>query len=144
MNEKSLQSVPMTGSIILAEAATNHPDGTTSMLRAGIDNVRAERTPALFRGALVARIEGEAGERGRHDFEINCIDEDGNDQLPPIKGQFDLPNSGGKNTLVLALQTKLERFGLYQFNLVLDKALVSSWNLRVEQAGGVANDDNNE
>ncbi len=131
----------MNGSIILAEAATNHPDGTTSMLRAGIDTVRAARTPILFRGALVARIEGEAGERGRHDFEINCIDEDGNDQLPAIKGQFDIPNAGGKNTLVLALQTKLGRFGLFQFNLVLDRTQVSSWNLRVQQAGEATNED---
>lgn len=103
------------------------------MLRAGIDKVEAEKIPIIFRAALVARIEGEAGERGGHDFEINCIDADGKDQLPPVTGQFELPATGGKNTLVLGVQAKLNRFGVYEFNLVVDRLQLASWTMRVEQ-----------
>ena len=131
----------MNGWIILAEAATNHPDGTTSMLRAGIDRLWAPTTPVPFRAAVIARIEGHAGERGSHDLEISCIDEDGKDRLPTIKGQFNLPPTGGKNTLVLALQVKLDRFGVYVFNLLVDRVLLDSWNLHVEKSKEEANAD---
>lgn len=124
----------MNGWIILAEAATNHPDGTTSILRAGINRLWAPSTPVPFRGAVIARIEGDAAERGSHDLEINCIDEDGRDRLPTIKGQFELPPAGGKNTMVLALQVKLDRFGVYVFNLLVDRVLLGSCNLHVEKS----------
>lgn len=120
----------MKGWIILAEAATGHPDGTISMLRAGIDKVWADSTPILIRGAIVASIEGEASERGPHKIEVNCIDEDGNDQLPTIQGQFDLPTGGGKNTLIVGLHSQLRRFGTYEFNLVVDRAQVARWTMR--------------
>jgi len=103
------------------------------MLRAGIDQVRAESTPIIFRAAVVARVEGDAAERGSHNLEINCIDEDGKDRLPTIKGQFDLPSIGGKNTLVLQMQTKLESFGIFEFNLLVDRVLLGNWTLRVEK-----------
>ncbi len=123
----------MEGWIILAEAATFHPDGTTSMLRAGINQARAASTPVPFRAAIVARIEGSAAERGPHDLEINCIDEDGKDRLPTIKAQFQFPPAGGYHVLVLALQTRLDNFGIYVFNLLVDRVLLGSWKLRVEK-----------
>jgi len=134
----------MKGMLILADAATFHPDGTTSMLRAGIDQVKAAAAPIFLRAALVARIEGELGERGRHELEISCINEDGQDQLPAVKGQFEVPPGGGKHTLVLAIQAKLNTFGLCQFNLLVDKVLLNSWNLRVEQLSEKDNVANND
>lgn len=131
----------MNGWIILAEAATAHPDGTISMLRAGIDRVQADSIPIVIRGALVVGIEGEAAERGPHRFEVNCIDEDGKDLLPTLGGQFDLPAEGGKNTLIMGLPTQLIQFGLYQFNLVVDRAIYASWKMRVTQR---AKEDHNE
>lgn len=133
----------MKGWIILAEAATSHPDGTISMLRAGIDKIEADSTPILIRGTLVASIEGEAGERGPHKIQVNCIDEDGKDQLPTIDGQFDLPAVGGKNTLILGLQAQLKRFGTYQFNLVVDRAQLASWTLRAMKRMEEQHDGNN-
>lgn len=121
----------MDGWIILAESATLHPDGTTSMLRSGINETRAASTPVPFRAAIVARIEGDAADRGSHDLEINCTDEDGKDRFVTMKARFEFPPTGGHHVVVLALQTKLDDFGSYVFNLFVDRVLLGSWKLRV-------------
>lgn len=118
----------MKGMLILADAATVHMDGTVSMLRAGIDRVTGQNVPIL-RASLVARIEGSPSERGAHNLELSCIDEDGKDRLPTITASFEIPPKGGSNVLVIGLHNKLNAFGLYQFNLIVDKVVLDSWNL---------------
>ena len=121
----------MKAKLILAESATLHPDGTVSMLRAGITRLWSPEVPVVFRASLVVRIEAEAAERGKNEFEIHCINEDGKDQLSQIKGQFDSPKSGGDHQLIMAIQSKLSNFGLYQFNILINKVCLDSWNLIV-------------
>lgn len=101
------------------------------MLRAGITRVWSAEVPIVFRASLVVRIEAEAAERGKNEFEIHCINEDGKDQLSPIRGQFDSPKGGGDHQLIMAIQSKLSNFGLYQFNILINKVVYDSWNLRV-------------
>ena len=60
----------MNGRIILADHASAHPDGTFSLLRAGIDRLTVNDKPYSFTGALVARITSELSDEGNHNFEI--------------------------------------------------------------------------
>lgn len=123
----------MKAKITLAEAATTHPDGTVSMLRAGITRVWARELPIRFSASLVIRIESEPAERGKNDIEVQCIDEDGNDRLPTIKAQMDGPKGGGDATIVMGLQQNFTNYGLYQFNVLGNRILLDSWDLKVLQ-----------
>lgn len=125
-------SLRMKGRLILAEAATAHNDGTISMLRAGINSVKAAKLPIILKGALVASIFAEASERGTHNFELSCLDEDGGDRMPTIKGSFEVPQTGGNNNLIIAFSKKLEGWGAYQFNLLIDRQEQDSFTLMVE------------
>lgn len=120
---------------MLAEAATAHPDGTVSMLRAGITRVQTSQMPMPLRLSLVASIAAEPSERGKHTLEMNCIDEDGNDRLPAISLQFETPPTGGTNHLIIAINKKLSEFGVYQFNLVIDREQKASCTLQVAKIG---------
>lgn len=132
----------MKGRLIFADSATGHNDGTVSMLRAGINRVRTSETPIPLRGTLVATIDAEASERGHHEVEVNCIDEDGNNRLPSVKMSFDVPKGGGRNNLIIAINKRVTEFGVYQFNLVIDRHEVDSLLLRIEKLGeGDKNED---
>ena len=125
----------MRGSLILAEAATAHPDGTISMLRAGITRVNAASMPIVFKGALVASIFAQPSEHGQHELELSCIDEDGSDRMPTIKASFGVPRAGGPNHLIIGFSKKFEAWGTYQFNLVIDRQEHDTFLLMVEKIG---------
>ncbi len=125
----------MRGRLIFADAATGHNDGTVSMLRAGINRVRTTGTPIPLKGTLVATIDAEASERGHHEVEVNCIDEDGNNRLPSVKMSFDVPKGGGRNNLIIAINKRVTEFGVYQFNLVVDRHEADSLVLKIEKLG---------
>jgi len=129
----------MNGLLILAEAATGHPDSTLSILRAGINRAQAAAGPVSLDLCLIARIEAQAAERGAHDFEINCIDADGRDRLPTIRGQFESPHGAGSNNILMKIKTAVQEFGVYEFNLIVDRIQLASWTLRVERIGEAGN-----
>jgi hypothetical protein len=124
-----LQLSRMRGKLILAEAATGHPDGTVSMLRAGITHVWAETPPFPLQAALVARIETEMGDVGLHQAEIKCMDEDGQQVMPTIAGQFEAPQGGGNSTLILGFNAAFPKAGRYLFYLHVDKVERDAWPL---------------
>jgi len=75
----------MKGTLLLAEAATTHPDGTVSVLRAGITHVWAQVAPMQFQGMIVVRFVSDIGDQGPHSFDLRCFDEDGGSVLPPLQ-----------------------------------------------------------
>ena len=92
----------MKARLLLAEAATAHPDGTISMLRAGITNVWGDKPPVQLQASLVTRIESDPGDVGKHAVEIFLIDADGKEVMPKLSGEFEVyphghvpPGDGG-------------------------------------------------
>lgn len=80
----------MKATVFLAEAAVGHPDGTFSMLRAGVGRVAGEKWPLSFRGFLVACITLEPSERGKLGFSFEGRDPSGQPWGPRVLGEMDL------------------------------------------------------
>lgn len=121
----------MKGKLTLAEAATGHPDGTVSMLRAGINHVWGDKPPFPLQAALVARIETDMGDVGQHQAEIKCMDEDGQQVIPALIGQFEAPEGGGNSTMILGFNAAFPKIGKYIFYLHIDKTEMDCWGLTV-------------
>ncbi len=125
----------MKAALILADAATGHPDGTFSLLRGGITQVNIPpNKPVLFKGALVARVEGTRGEAGKHKFRIVCVTEDGGEIAPPIEGELEIPPQGGAANIVMNTQLAFPKLGNYEFAITIDKQQQAVWPLEAKQA----------
>ena len=119
----------MKAKIILAEAATSHPDGTTSMLRAGITHLWGESPPLTLQAALYVRIEAELGDEGSHQFDLRCMNEDGVEVLPRLQGQFQVSRGGGVNSIVLGVAMAFQKFGPFTFYLRVDNVELDKWTI---------------
>lgn len=113
--------------MILADAATAHPDGTVSMLRAWINQVFGPKPPFLLRAALAVRIEGSEQDHGQHRFAISCLAEDGSAVLPTVEGDFEFPKEGGATSFVVGLQAPFQSTGLFRFSLRVDGVELQDW-----------------
>ncbi len=121
--------------LILADAASAHPDGTFSLLRGGITEVNVPpNRPAAFLGALVARVPRSMSETGTHAVKIGCVNEDGGEVAPPIEGGFEIPPQGGASQLVLSMQLALPRLGRYEFAIAIDKHQLDTWAFEAKEA----------
>jgi hypothetical protein len=119
--------------LLLAEAATSHPDGTISMLRAGITNVWGDKPPVNLQASLITRIEADLGDVGNHKLEIMCMDEDGKEVMPKLDGQFQVARGGGHNNILLNFGFGFPGFGLYTFVVRVDGVQYDTWTLRAAQ-----------
>jgi hypothetical protein len=115
--------------LLLADAASQHPDGTFSVLRAGVDRVFGPAEPVQFRGALIARVKATLNETGEHAFSLRCTDFDGTAVMPPIQGRFLVPQHGGGMQFVVNCALQLPRFGQYAFSLLIDGQEQDFWHL---------------
>lgn len=120
----------MKARLLLAEAATAHPDGTISMLRAGITNVWGEKPPVPLQASLVTRIEADAGDVGKHAVEIFLIDADGKEVMPKLSGEFEVARGGGHNNIILNFQVQFPALGAFQFVIRIDNVQYDEWTLR--------------
>ena len=119
----------------MAEHATGHPDNTFSMLRAGLNQITGAAPPFTLNATLVARIVTDLVDRGDHQFDVRCMDEDGADVLPTLEGQFTGPPQGGNINLILGLALGFPHPGRYVFCLRIDNVEVDRWNIAVLQTG---------
>ena len=124
----------MKAKMLLAEAATGHPDGTISMLRAGITHVWAHAQPFGLQASLVSRIEAEMGDAGAHNFDLRCMNDDGGEVMPKMQGQFTAPQGGGANNLILNFSTAFPKPGRYTFVLRVDNVQLDACSVHVAQA----------
>lgn len=120
--------------ILLADAASQHPDGTFSILRAGVDRVFGPSEPLAFRGALIARVKAGLSEAGEHAFSLRCTDYDGQPIMPPIEGRFLVPKPGGGMQFIVNLGLQLPRYGQYAFAFLIDGEEHDSWTLSAVRA----------
>ncbi len=118
---------------MLAEAATAHPDGTISMLRAGITRIRGRKKPIIFRGCLVVGVEAEMSETGPHQVDVQCLDVDGKRVLPTLTAQMVVAAGGAKSYLILGLNVRFQEFGEYQFSVNVNRSELDTWSLKVAQ-----------
>lgn len=117
----------MKAQLILADSAASHPDGTISMLRAGVNQIHGQR----LRAAMVVRIEAGLGDAGDHSFDLRCIGVDGDDALPPVEGNFQVAKSGGISAFVLAMDVAFTRTGTFVFVLRVDRVQLDEWKIQV-------------
>lgn len=110
----------MRGTVIVAESASVHPDGTFSMLRGHITQVSGPQFPLGLPGALVILIEAEAAEDGPHNFEIRGMDEDGKEGGPRLSAQFNVPKGGGNVALTFGFDLQFKKPGRHEFVLKID------------------------
>lgn len=121
----------MRGVILIADAVRAHNDGTFSLLRGGIDRIRAPRTqPIHFRGSFLIRMTGGGSEAGRHDFQLRLRSEDGQSVVPDINGSFNVPDGGGSSVAVGDFNFVLPRYGRYTFDLLVDQQESSVWEIQ--------------
>ncbi|MEO6709837.1 MAG: hypothetical protein ABI054_06500 [Planctomycetota bacterium] len=123
----------MKANLMLAEAATVHPDGTISLLRAWINNMTGPTAPYEFRGAFAVRILAESGDIGPHTFDLRGIDQDGTEIMPTLQGDFEVAKGGGATMFVLGMHFGFKTVGNYEFILRVDRVQLALWPLKVEQ-----------
>jgi len=125
----------MKAKMLLAEAATGHPDGTVSMLRAGITHVWTQPNPPYgIQAALVSRIEADLGDTGQHQFDLRCMNDDGAEVIPRLAGHFQVAAGGGANNLILNFNTPLPKPGRYTFVLRVDNVQLDQCTVQVAPA----------
>ncbi len=124
----------MNAQLLLAEAATPHPDGTVSLLRGGITHIWGKAAPFAFRGSLVIRIEGEMGDAGAHQLELRCMDEDGRTVGPDVRGSFAVPTGGGTTHTILGVDVSFPRKGRFTFSLRIDNVVVATLTVTTAEA----------
>jgi len=117
----------MKASLMLAEYATAHPDGTVSVLRGGISHVWGEGGPVALEGRFVVRIVHDPGDMGPHQFDLRCLDEDGGPVLPPLSGHFETPRGGGLTNFILGFGVNFPKLGRYEFVLRVDNVQLDTW-----------------
>ena len=113
-----------------------HPDGTVSVLRAGITRILSAELPVPFKGTLVAFFRPDLGDlKGTHSFDLRCVDQDGNDQVPTVKGSFASQPSGGDGVSAVALemQAGFKKYGKYLFVIRVDNHIEDEWAFIVGQ-----------
>ncbi len=114
----------------LAEAGTVHSDGTVSVLRAGITHIWGDKPPYRLQAVLVVRIESDLADKGNHQFDIRCMDEDGAEVLPAVKGQFIAPEGGGSNNLMTGIAVAFTKQGRFEFFVRVDNVELDSWTVK--------------
>jgi hypothetical protein len=125
----------MKAKLLLSEAATGHPDGTISMLRAGITHVWTQPNPPYgLQAALVSRIEADLGDAGQHQFDLRCMNDDGAEVMPRLAGQFAVASGGGANNLILNFNTVFPKPGRYTFVLRVDNVQLDQCSVQVTPA----------
>lgn len=120
--------------LLLGEAASMHTDGTVSVLRAGITHAWNSQTPVPFKGTLVALIRPDLGDlRDTHSFDLRCLDQDGSEQIPTIKGSFNSTPGArdGVSAIAMEMQIGFTKYGTYVFVIRVDNRIEDEWRLIV-------------
>lgn len=118
----------MRATLILADAASGHPDGTFSLLRGGITQANVAKFPAPFRGALVIRVTAEPSEVGRHTFRILLLNYDGATLLR-MEGGFEVKADAIYVNVCLNVGVMLPAEGRYSFRVTVDNREEAEWPL---------------
>lgn len=114
----------------VAESATTHADGTTSVLRAWIDQITTNGVPVNFSCAIVARIKPEDSEVGQHGFTIQARQPSGALALE-LSGEFRVDVVGKAASVAAAVEFLLTESGQTDLVLAVDGVDIERWPLQV-------------
>lgn len=118
--------------ILLADAARAHGDGTFSLLRGGIDRVQSDATEEIpLRAAVVVRLVGEPADAGQHMFRIRLVASGGEEILHSPPQTVQIPESGGNHVIVAEFGVKFPGLGRYAFELRIDDRVLATWPMEV-------------
>jgi len=123
---------------VLCDAANVSREGKLNVL-GEFDSIHASTFPLTYPTmVLVVRLEAHPTEAGDHHLKLHLFDEDGQDVIPPLSGEFptgDPPFLGvAIRTAPLILQmhgVRFERPGHYAFELLVDNHHLRSLPLHV-------------
>ena len=121
----------------LCDAATDSA-GKLNMLGA-FDSIFAPKVPAMHHQcALAVRIRFERIERGEHAIQVNIVDTDGANVVPPLQGKMmvqfpDIDSSHAFNMVLNMHGLKFEKFGTYEIDLAVDGRQEASLPLSVKE-----------
>jgi hypothetical protein len=115
--------------VLLAEAATVHPDGTFSLLKGGIHRLHSHKFPVTFGGTMLLRLQCHPAESGEHKVVIRFMDEDGRDVASKMETQFCVPEGGGFFNWVIKMMINVPAEGRYSFDIVINRQLHKWWPL---------------
>lgn len=120
--------------MLLAEAATTHPDGTMSILRSGITKVWGKEPPIQLQACLAIRVDCDIADAGDHQFDIRCMDADGQELLPKLAGQFTVPPGGAVQNLTFSFSAAFHKPVNAVFVMRIDNVECDRWSLDVVQS----------
>ena len=111
--------------------------GKVNALGIGFDTIYSPVVPckhAMF--FLVMQLRLNTVEAGEKDMEVNLIDEDGKDIIPPLKGKISVPKpgSGTESVSRIAMQfnnVEFPRYGAYSLHALADGHEIVRVPLRV-------------
>lgn len=109
----------MKAHVIIAEAASVHPDGTFSLLRGNINRQRTATFPTVFEGAVAVRIVCDPAESGPHSLRLVVVNQDGG-ELSRFELAFVVPEGGGASMLGLRTRQLFPAAGVYSFRVAVD------------------------
>ena len=115
-----------------AEAA-----GKISALGIGFDTIYAHQLPARhLHFSLVLQMRTSPVEAGQKHIQVNVIDEDGKDVIPPVQGQINVPRAEGSaynvGRFVLEFgNLEFKHYGSYLVPIAIEGVEVASIPFRV-------------
>lgn len=125
----------MKGTLLVADSARRHPDGTFSLLRGGIDRLEmAPGQPIVHRGSVVVRLHGDETDAGKHEFVLKVEAKNGEKIAPDLAGAFEIPKTGGGAVVAFDFGFQIPGPGPYRFVLLSDGKELDSWRVDVVTA----------
>jgi hypothetical protein len=108
--------------VILADAASANDDGTFSLLRGGISEVRViPGSPLLFSGSLIVRLEATPEEKGSYDVAIRIETDAGEPVGEQPRVKFVVGEKGSSVLNAAAnMHLLLPKLGRYEFSVQVD------------------------
>jgi hypothetical protein len=103
----------------------------------GFDTIYAAQLPARHpHFSLVMQLRSSAAEAGQKKIQVNLMDDDGKDVIPPVQGQFNLPRAEGRTyatgRFVMEFNgVEFKSYGTYTITVAVEGMEVAALPFRV-------------
>lgn len=132
----------MISTLLLAEGAGRHADGTVSILRAGLNRATGPALPIALRAAIVLLFEThDPRDVGLHTFDVRCVAEDGRQLVAPISDQFGITGIPASHALVFPIAGRFVARGKVRWVLEVDGRVVGERVMMVETVTAEGDDE---
>ena len=125
----------MITTLLLAEGAARHADGTVSVLRAGLNRATGPSLPIPLRAAIVILFDTEdPRDVGLHTFTVRCVggDDEGRQLVAPIEETFGVSGVPAHHALAIPIAGRFVSRGKVRWLLEVDGQVVAERAMMVE------------